>query len=106
MSGWSATGTLLGQVSANMRLAEAYRLAHRPMDGVNLLNDTLGIIQRSGDHFDEAELYRIKGELLRQHSQGSIDDKYTTEVERSFLKQLRLPKSSKPNCGNCVRPSA
>ncbi len=45
-------------------LAEAYGKAGQAEDGLAALAEALTVVDKSGERFYEAELYRIKGELL------------------------------------------
>jgi predicted ATPase len=45
-------------------LAEAYGKAGQAEDGLAALAETLTVIDKSGERFYEAEVYRLKGELL------------------------------------------
>lgn len=50
-------------------LAEAYREKGRINDGITAADEGFGIIQRSGECWWEAELRRVKGELLRERGE-------------------------------------
>jgi predicted ATPase len=45
-------------------MADALLLADRVDDGLRALDDAIETIERTGEHFYEAELYRVRGELL------------------------------------------
>src|SRR5207247_1077850 len=45
-------------------LAEGYRRGGQPAEGLKLLAEALAAVDQSGARFYEAELYRLKGELL------------------------------------------
>jgi hypothetical protein len=45
-------------------LAETYGKVRRAVEGLVLIEEALAVVERSGEHFSEAELYRLKGELL------------------------------------------
>jgi predicted ATPase len=45
-------------------LAEAHRRINRTMEGLMLLSDALELVERTGEHWYEAELYRLRGEML------------------------------------------
>ena len=47
-------------------LAEAYGKAGHVEEGLNMVVEALGLVQQTGERFWEAELYRLKGELLLQ----------------------------------------
>jgi predicted ATPase len=48
-------------------MAEAYSAAGREKEGLRALDDAIEAINRTEEHFCEAELYRIKGELLARN---------------------------------------
>jgi len=48
-------------------MAEAYSAAGRGKEGLGALDDAIEAINRTEEHFCEAELYRIKGELLARN---------------------------------------
>jgi predicted ATPase len=45
-------------------LAEAYGKAAQVEDGLTILDEALGLVQQTGERHDEANLYRLKGDLL------------------------------------------
>jgi class 3 adenylate cyclase/predicted ATPase len=49
-------------------LAEAYRKTGQSFEGLNVITETLAKVQQTGSRIYEAELYRIKGELLLAQS--------------------------------------
>src|SRR5206468_5273375 len=61
-----ATGTVVSQPRALALLAEAYGQVGQVEDGLRLVAEALAIVDRTGERFDEAELYRLKGELTLQ----------------------------------------
>jgi predicted ATPase len=65
-------------------LTEAYAFAGQPAQGLSLLDDALAQVEATSDRFTEAELHRLKGELLRM--QGAGDQ----EVEACFLQALAI----------------
>jgi predicted ATPase len=52
-------------------LAEAYGKAGQPEEGLNVLDEALAIVHRTGERYSEAELYRLKGTLTLQKFQVS-----------------------------------
>jgi predicted ATPase len=50
-------------------LAEAYGKAGQAEDGLAALAEALTVVDKSGERFYEAELYRLKGELLLKNSE-------------------------------------
>jgi tetratricopeptide (TPR) repeat protein len=58
---------MTGEIAHTQRLADLARicgLAGRTEDGLALLDDALETVQRNGEHFYEAEIHRLRGELL------------------------------------------
>ncbi len=51
-------------------LAEAYGYVGRPNDGLQVFNKALTHIDITQERFSEAELWRLKGELLLQVERG------------------------------------
>jgi predicted ATPase len=49
-------------------LAEAYGKLGQAREGLTLLGEALAIVHKTGERFYEAEIYRLKGELLLGHS--------------------------------------
>lgn len=49
-------------------LVEAYGKTGQIEEGLTLLTEALTLVDKTGEHFYEAELYRLKGELLLQSS--------------------------------------
>ena len=58
-------------------LAEAYARVDRVDDGLRLLAEALEIIEKTGEHSHEAEVYRLRGELLLAQDPDSADDAET-----------------------------
>ncbi len=65
-----ATGTELVRPKWLGLLGEALSKSGQTEEGLLLLEEGLGLAQRSGERYFEAELYRIKGEMLLAHSAG------------------------------------
>jgi predicted ATPase len=70
---WRATGaTLFFQPFLLAMLAEAYEKGGLPEEGLTVLAEALAIVNKTGERFWEAELYRLTGELtLQSEAQGS-----------------------------------
>ena len=61
---YRAAGTELGWPRFLATLANAYRKTGQPEQGLSLLTEALAKVNKTDEHRDEAELYRLKGELL------------------------------------------
>ncbi|MGE3294947.1 MAG: AAA family ATPase, partial [Geminicoccaceae bacterium] len=68
-----ATGAGLWQPSFIALLAEAHGTVGRIADGLGLLHEALTIASRNSERVHEAELHRVRGELLRRTC-GSADE--------------------------------
>jgi predicted ATPase len=65
-------------------LAEAYGKAGQVEEGLAALAEALAVMDKSGERFYEAELYRLKGELtLQQESQKSKGKRQKEKIETS-----------------------
>ncbi len=80
---FQSSGTKLMRPYWLVLLAEAYGNAEQPEVGLEVLDEALAQVEKTGERFYEAELYRLKGELLlaqaRQQAtgdgqQGSVTD--------------------------------
>jgi predicted ATPase len=64
MAAWDATGTQRPSPVYLAWLAEAHGCAGQADEGLRLLTEALATVDSTGEHWWEAELYRLKGELL------------------------------------------
>ena len=91
---WRAMGT---RVAASYFLAlpvEAYRRMGQVEKGQKALTEALTLVDNTGEHFYEAELYRLKGELtLQSKVQGP-----KSEVINSPGSEVRSPESEAEEC--------
>lgn len=74
---WQARGTMAYRVFCLALLAEAYGKAGKIEEGLSVLPQALDAVEKTGERYWAAELYRLKGELLLM--QGD-----ETEAEASF----------------------
>jgi tetratricopeptide (TPR) repeat protein len=70
-------------------LAESYLMAREPGNGLAVTAEAFEGIETSGQHMYEAELWRLRGELLALR--GGAE----TEAEHSFERALRVARSQK-----------
>ncbi|MBI1762199.1 MAG: protein kinase [Acidobacteria bacterium] len=61
-----AKGVMLGMTGLLARLGEVFGLAGHCAEGLATIAEALALVERTGERVVEAELWRIKGELLRQ----------------------------------------
>src|SRR5712691_4002323 len=72
IAAWRATGSELFLPFHLTRLAEAYGKVGQADAGLAALDEALSIVERGGEHTWDADLYRVKGELmLRQGAAAS-----------------------------------
>jgi DNA-binding winged helix-turn-helix (wHTH) protein/predicted ATPase len=98
-----ATGTELMRPHLLAQIAEALGKTHQSQEGLRVLEDALAITHRTGERYYEAELYRLKGELLliegtsRVLSRAAAGRKATEkktadviQVERCFRQSIEI----------------
>jgi predicted ATPase len=85
MAGVRATGAVTGTPSLLMMLARAYARLGKPADGLNCLAEAAQIIETTDERHSEAELHRLRGDLLNATDNPSA-------VERSYHQALAVTK--------------
>jgi len=85
LSPLQATGAELGQPRFLALLAEAYGHGGQAEAGLGVVAEALAVAQGTGEHRDEAEISRVKGELLLQHAIANAP-----EAEACFHQALAL----------------
>jgi transcriptional regulator with AAA-type ATPase domain/class 3 adenylate cyclase/tetratricopeptide (TPR) repeat protein len=73
-------------------LAQAYLKVGQPAGGLGALDEALGEIDRTGARWEEAALYRVKGQLLLAHSlerQRDAESCFRKALEIARLQQAR-----------------
>src|SRR6185295_9471181 len=75
-------------------LAEAYGKVGKKEEGMSVLAEALALVDKTGERFYEAELYRLKGELTLQKFQVSGS---TFQVDNS-QSAIRIPQSEAEEC--------
>ena len=71
-------------------LAEAYEIMGQPEAGLTVLTEALTLVDTTGERYYEAEIYRLKGELLLQQS---LDN--STEAETCFHHALEIARTQR-----------
>jgi predicted ATPase len=85
LAAWRAMGAGMAVSHWLVLLAEAYGQAGQAEEGLRLLAEALALANAGGERRHEAELYRLKGQLLLAHSAEQH-----TEVETCFRHALDL----------------
>ena len=93
IAAWCATGAELLRPYFLGLLAEQYGKIGRSEKGLALLDEALAVVNTSAEHFSEAELYRLRGELLLVRDANRLSARTGTprpnsEVEGCFQKAL------------------
>jgi hypothetical protein len=72
-------------------LAEAYGKARQAEEGLAVLPEAFATVDRTGERFYEAELYRLKGELtLQQARVQRLASSAQKEAEECFWKAIEV----------------
>ena len=64
LAGQQAIGSKIARPHFLALLAEAYGKQGRAAEGLTVLEEALAAVEQSGERYYEAELHRLKGELL------------------------------------------
>ena len=118
------TGTAIGRSRYLATLAEMYGKLGQAGVGLPLLAEALVVVEHGGEHFYEAELYRLRGELTLKStgktSPGQVSDKSRASQDQSevadprpltpkrkrrhaFSRPSLSPAGRRRSCWNCVR---
>ena len=89
LTAYRAVGAELDQTYYLALLAEAYGKVGQVEEGLNVLAESLAAVNKTGERFYEAELYRLKGTLtLQSPVQGPQSQ--VEEAEACFLKAIEI----------------
>ena len=92
LAAWRATGTELIRPYFLGLLAEAYQKGGQTAAGLGAIDEALALVQQHQETFCEAELYRLKGELLLSLSAG-----HAAEAEACFHSALEIARRQSAN---------
>jgi predicted ATPase len=67
LAAWRATGAEGYRTRYLVYLAEAYGKVGQAEEGLTVLAEALAMVEKTGERWHEAELYRLKGDLLLAH---------------------------------------
>src|SRR5262249_22264245 len=73
IAAWRATGAELGRSYYLVLLAEAYKKQRQAEAALGALAEALAVVHQHGERYWEAELHRLKGELLLLQAAESRD---------------------------------
>ncbi|MGE0826330.1 MAG: adenylate/guanylate cyclase domain-containing protein [Candidatus Binatia bacterium] len=94
LTAYRATGAEMFRPYLLALLAEAYGKVEQVEEGLSVVAEALDAVDKTGERFYEAELYRLKGELTLQQSkvQGP-KSKVEKEAEEYFLKAIEIART-------------
>jgi class 3 adenylate cyclase/predicted ATPase len=78
LAGWRATGSEVGQTHYLAFLAEAYGQTGQAAEGLRTIAEALTFAHTTGERCWEADLYRLKGELLLQSGVQGVEAEVLT----------------------------
>jgi predicted ATPase len=93
LAAWQAMRTELTRPHFLVLLAEVYGKAGQGEEGLSVLAEALALIDKTGERYFEAELYRLKGTLTLQSKTSHRQVKASQNKSR----QVRSPKSGVTN---------
>jgi predicted ATPase len=88
-----ATGAMVARSGSLYTLAEGCGQVGQTEEGLRLIAEGFIMVKRNGEHAWEAELYRVKGDLLLKKSaarSASLATDLQAEAERCFLKAIAV----------------
>jgi class 3 adenylate cyclase/predicted ATPase len=85
LEGLRAAGTVYGSPHLLASLAEAHRKAGQAQEGLALVAEAQGLVTKTGERADEAQVHRVKGELLLARSPSD-----QVQAEASFREALEV----------------
>ncbi|MBN1220729.1 MAG: AAA family ATPase [Anaerolineae bacterium] len=86
---YQATGAGVGRSHQLASLAEAYRQAGQVEEGLAVLAEALATVNRTGERFYEAEVHRLRGELLLKDEGGRQKAEAAEECFHQAIKVAR-----------------
>ncbi len=92
LEAWRAAGAQVAQPWMLTLLSDSYRRLGRTGEGLSVVAEALAAVEMTGERQYEAELYRLKGELLLPSWRVSRnqDESATPEAESCFLEAIEI----------------
>jgi predicted ATPase len=90
LAAWRATGSAVWIPYFLALLTEAYGKTGQLEEGLTALTEALVVVDRTGERYYEAELYRLKGTLTLQSKVQDLRSKVEEEAEEYFLKAIDI----------------
>ena len=85
---WQGTGSFLGQTRFLKNMTKLYSLVDQLEEGLSLLDQVLTVMHETEERLNEAELYRLKGQLLWEQSGSYLTDDTLKKIETCFLQAI------------------
>ena len=85
LDAYRATGAAFQRPHFLSMLAEVHRSMGQPEAGLTALSEALALVEKTGERYYEAELHRLKGELLLQHAAPEV-----SHAETCFQQSLAI----------------
>jgi predicted ATPase len=82
----NAHGVMVSRTRYLARLAESFWFAGRCAEGLAVIADALAEVERTGERLCEAEIWRIKGELLLKIAESNAQ----TEAEPCYHRAIEI----------------
>src|SRR5262249_22184895 len=90
LAAYQAIGAKLGRPHYLAMLAEAYGKVEQVEEGLTILVEAQAGVDKTGERFYEAMLYRIKGELTLKSKVPSQKSQVEKEAEECFRKAIDI----------------
>ncbi len=97
LAGWQATGAEVALPHFFALQAEIRGRDEHVGEGLTLLDEALSVVEKNGERYYEAELYRMKGEFLIQQAKvASLQPPAPSpQAEEYFLKAIEIAQEQK-----------
>ena len=89
-----AAGAGIARPCFLLLLAEAHAAAGQPEAGLDVLTETLALVERTGERYQEPEIHRLRGELLLQQSASNAPEAEATIQQSVALARRQQARSS------------
>jgi predicted ATPase len=90
LAAYQATGAGLWRPYSLSLLAQAYQKVGQVKEGLTVLAEALVLVEKSDERWWEAELYRLKGELLLKDEGGRPKEEAEVEAEKCFWQAIEV----------------
>jgi predicted ATPase/predicted Ser/Thr protein kinase len=90
---YRATGVRFTLTELLGSLAEAYGMAGQAEKGLEFMAQALAEVERGGERYYEAEIYRLKGMLMLKKAEGEDREAMEKEAEACFRRSLDIARA-------------